>query len=155
MRIIYAELITTTCYAPLNRARPVSSSECLEAYEMDAEFHTLSLSDTHSRVMKRGRKSGRAGEYSYSFGESPAVLPFRNKRLFTFIQCSSESIMMVYRVIFCCIDALHLPPAQTTSLYEQNIAPLVMKCMGGFNSTIFAYGQTGSGSYIHFLSKTR
>lgn len=103
--------------------------------------------------MKRGRKSGRAGEYSYSFGESPVLLPFRNKQLFTYIQGFAELFMMVYRVVFCCIDALHLPPAQTTSLYEQNIAPLVMKCMGGFNSTIFAYGQTGSGSCIHVLSK--
>ena len=56
------------------RARPVSSPECLEAYDLDPEFHTLSLSDTHSRVMKRGRKSGRAGEYTYSFGKSSSII---------------------------------------------------------------------------------
>jgi hypothetical protein len=109
----------------------------------------------HSRVMKRGRKSGRAGEYSYSFGESHLVLPSCIKQLVLSILCLTKSTMVEYRVVFCCVDALHLPPAQTTSLYEQNIAPLVMKCMGGFNSTIFAYGQTGSGSYFHVLSKAR
>ena len=58
------------------RARPVSSPECLEAYDLDPQFQTLSLSDTHSRVMKRGRKSGRAGEYTYSFGKSLSFIQY-------------------------------------------------------------------------------
>ncbi len=51
------------------------------------------------------------------------------------------------------IDALHLPPSLTSSLYENQISPLVTKAMQGFNSTIFAYGQTGSGK-THTMSGT-
>lgn len=50
-------------------------------------------------------------------------------------------------------DALHLPPSLTSSLYENQISPLVTKAMQGFNSTIFAYGQTGSGK-THTMSGT-
>jgi hypothetical protein len=51
------------------------------------------------------------------------------------------------------VDALHLPPLPTSSLYETQISPLVSKAMQGFNSTIFAYGQTGSGK-THTMSGT-
>ena len=81
----------------LRRARPVSSPECLEAYELDPELHTLGLSDTHSRIVKRGRKSGRAGEYTYSFGKHKRLItplylnPTGNLTRFDPRRCSPSS----------------------------------------------------------------
>lgn len=89
----------------------------LSAYALDEPTNTLTLTDTHPNVAKRGGKAGREREYVYTF------------------------------------DQLHLPPHETTALYERHIASLVDKAMAGFNSTIFAYGQTGSGK-THTMSGT-
>ncbi|KAM0792007.1 hypothetical protein ACM66B_007118 [Microbotryomycetes sp. NB124-2] len=55
---------------------------------------------------------------------------------------SSQRHMEEYEFRF---DALHLPPAQTESLYDNKIRPIVRATMNGFNGTVFAYGQTASG----------
>ncbi|KAK4046636.1 Kinesin-like protein kip2 [Microbotryomycetes sp. JL201] len=55
---------------------------------------------------------------------------------------SSQRHMDEYEFRF---DALHLPPAQTESLYDNKIRPIVRATMNGFNGTVFAYGQTASG----------
>lgn len=41
----------------------------MEAYELSVERNTLTLSEAHPNVMKRGGKSGREREYVYTFGE--------------------------------------------------------------------------------------
>lgn len=43
------------------------------------------------------------------------------------------------------IDALHLSPAPTESLYDLKIRQVIRAAMEGFNGTVFAYGQTASG----------
>lgn len=96
---------------------PKQSLSALSAYALDESANTLTLTDTHPNVAKRGGKAGREREYVYTF------------------------------------DQLHLPPHETTVLYERHIASLVDKAMAGFNSTIFAYGQTGSGK-THTMSGT-
>ena len=42
-------------------------------------------------------------------------------------------------------DQVFDPSATQAQLYEQAVAPLILKCLQGYNATIFAYGQTGSG----------
>eukprot|EP00977_Amphora_coffeiformis_P010189 scaffold2363_cov159-Amphora_coffeaeformis.AAC.51 len=42
-------------------------------------------------------------------------------------------------------DRVFDPTTTQAMLYEQAVAPLIQKCLQGYNATIFAYGQTGSG----------
>lgn len=43
-------------------------------------------------------------------------------------------------------------PTTTTQVlvFEHKVAPLVERCMEGYNATILAYGQTGSGEFVIF-----
>ena len=85
------------------------------AYELTQD--SLTLTDHHPNVQKRGGKAGREDEYSYNFGPSPSDA----------VLCKLTSI-----------DALLQFPSRTPDLYEQRVAPLVNKAMNGYNSTIFA-----------------
>jgi len=42
-------------------------------------------------------------------------------------------------------DRVFDPTTTQAQLYDQAVAPLIQKCLQGYNATIFAYGQTGSG----------
>jgi centromeric protein E len=105
-----------------NRIKPTKSEFSKTAYELTPG--SLTLSDLHPNVIKRGGKAGREEEYTYCFG-TYRVLSLHHQTQPT--------------------DKLLQFPARTPELYEENVAPLVIKAMNGFNSTIFAYGQTGSG----------
>lgn len=94
------------------RIKPPTSTFPETAYE--ATPTSLTLSDAHPNVVKRGGKAGREDEYVYSFGEP----------------CRVQLVLM--------IDALLQYPSKTPELYTSKIAPLVDKAMNGFNSTIFA-----------------
>lgn len=99
------------------RIKPTSSTFSAKAYEISRQSNTLILADAHPNIVKRGGKSGREAEYTYTFG-----------KLFS----------MILGVALIPSDALLESPARTPDLYEDKIAPLVDKTMNGFNSTIFA-----------------
>lgn len=42
-------------------------------------------------------------------------------------------------------DRVFDPSTTQAQLYQHAVAPLIHKCLQGYNATIFAYGQTGSG----------
>ena len=109
------------------RIKPTSSSFGSTAYETTET--SISLSDSHPNVVKRGGKAGREDEYSYTFGKT--------------IVCIIFELMA---------DKLLQYPSTTPDLYNAKIAPLVEKAMSGFNTTVFAYGATASGKSYTMVS---
>jgi centromeric protein E len=51
------------------RIKPTASLFAQHAYEVSP--HSLTLSNTHPNVVRRGGKAGREAEYTYNFGELP------------------------------------------------------------------------------------
>lgn len=96
--------------------KPTESPFVETAYELSSD--SLTLTDKHPNVQKRGGKAGREDEYTYNFGQ-PRLSPHPT----WLIQA----------------DALLQFPSRTPDLYQQRVAPLINKAMNGYNSTIFAW----------------
>lgn len=125
--------------APKAKGDSDSSGGGGNCWNLDAATHSITATEQHPAIAKRG-------------GSSSAPLPHATSTADVAIEDESNgSGSGSYKFSF---DSLTVPNESASALYEQEIAPIIRAAIEGYNATVFAYGQTGSGK-THTMSGSK